>query len=188
MTKIVPKAIISEEAFVMMIAGAAEVYDKETYGLLIGKKRKKDYHIEYAVPHQSTLRYKDGVNITIKREKKLIDTINFFRGYRYIGEFHSHPDGPPRLSKQDKKDLRESGAGISIIVVIEDPEEYCPWEYDRKDKCIKGSVSDDFYIKIKAYKCDDNSERILKLRLECDFLKDLNKRIRKRYPSLFEDH
>jgi proteasome lid subunit RPN8/RPN11 len=186
MAKRVPKVIITEEAFVMMLAGAAEVYEKETYGLLVGKKWKKDFVVQYAVPHQSTRRYSYGVAITKKHEKKLVSAINFFKGYRYIGEFHSHPDSVCKLSKHDIKDMKESGSGISIVIAIEPIDEYKKWEYDRKDKCIKGSIDKDFYIVIKAYKCDDDSERILKLRLECEFINKLNKRVKRFYYSYFE--
>ncbi len=185
MTRRVPKVVISEEAFIMMLAGAAEVYDKETYGFLIGRKRKKDFYIQYAVPHQSTRRYDYGVAVTKKHEKKLINTINFFKGYRYIGEFHSHPDSYCKLSKHDIKDMRESGSGISVVVAIEESDKYRQWAYDRKDKCLKGSIDEEFFIEIKAYKCDDDSERMLKLRLDCEFIKKLNKRVKRSYPSFF---
>lgn len=180
------KVIISEEAFVMMVASAAEVYDKETYGLLLGRRRKKDFYIQYAVPHQSAVRYNYGVAITKKHEKKLIQSINFLKGYRYIGEFHSHPDSVCKLSKHDIKDMRESGQGISIVISIEETEKYRKWKYDRKDKCLSGSIDDSYLVMIKAYKCDDDSKRVLKLRLECEFVKKLNKRIKYMYPALVE--
>jgi proteasome lid subunit RPN8/RPN11 len=182
-----PKAIIKEEAFVMMIAGAAEVYDKETYGLLLGKKRKKDFVLEYAVPHQSSLRYSYGVNIAKKHEKKLIRAINFMKGYRYVGEFHSHPDSFCKLTKEDIHDMRESGRGISVVISIEPADRYRKWQYDRKDKKISGTVDDSYYIEMKAYKChDDGGKRIVKLRLECEFIDKLNKRTLRHFPSLIE--
>jgi proteasome lid subunit RPN8/RPN11 len=184
---IAPKVIIGEEAFVMMLAGATEVYDKETYGLLIGKKRKKDYHVQYAVPHQSSRRYSYGVAITHKHEKKLIQAINFLKGYKYLGEFHSHPDSFCKLSKHDIKDMRESGRGVSVVLAIEPADRYRKWEYDRKDKRLHGTIDDSFYVEIKAYKCHhDGGRRIVKLRLECEFIKKLNKRTLRHFPSLIE--
>ncbi|MBU2561815.1 MAG: Mov34/MPN/PAD-1 family protein [Nanoarchaeota archaeon] len=181
------KVIISEEAFVMMLAGAAEVYDKETYGMLLGKKRKKDFYIEYAVPHQSTIRTKNDVSVTRKSEKRLIESINFLKGYRYIGEFHSHPKGPAKLSKHDMNDIRESGTGISILVSIEETDHYEPWAYDKKDKRLSGAIDDNYLVSIKAYRCADTGIRILKLKLECEFIKKLNKRVKKTRPSFFEN-
>ncbi|MBW2964327.1 Mov34/MPN/PAD-1 family protein [Candidatus Woesearchaeota archaeon] len=181
------KVIISEEAFVMMIAGAAEVYDKETYGLLLGRRKKTDYYVQYAVAHQSSRRYTYGVQVTKKHEKKLFQTINFLKGYRYIGEFHSHPDAYCVLSKQDQKDMFAEGLGISLIVAIEKADGYRKWEYDNKDKCLKGTIDDTYFVEIKAYKCDDKGKkRIYKLRLECPFIKKLNKTVKRKYPVLLE--
>ncbi|MBN1544979.1 Mov34/MPN/PAD-1 family protein [Candidatus Woesearchaeota archaeon] len=180
------KIIISEEAFVMMLAGAAEVFDKETYGMLLGKKRKKDFYIEYAVPHQSTIRTKNDVSVTKRSEKRLIESINFLKGYRYIGEFHSHPHGPNKLSKYDINDIRESGAGISILVSMEETDHYKPWAYDRKDKSLSGTIDDNYLVSIKAYRCADTGIRIMKLRLECDFIKKLNKKVKKARPAFFD--
>ena len=186
MPRRITKVTFGEEAFVMMIAGAAEVYDKETYGLLLGRRRKNDYLIQYAIPHQTTRRYTFGVQITKKHEKKLIQAINFFKGYRYMGEFHSHPDEMCVLSKHDKKDMLESPIGISVIVRIEKHDKYQPWKYDKKDKCLYGTIDDTYYIEIKAYRRDDAGKRIRKLRLECPFIKTLNKRVKRVFPEWFE--
>ena len=78
------KAILSEEAFVGMVSAAAEVYDKETYGMLLGRKRKKDYAIQHAVAYQATRRKRYEVAVTKAAERRLIDTLNFFKGYRFI--------------------------------------------------------------------------------------------------------
>ncbi|HII71841.1 TPA: hypothetical protein HA265_03745 [Candidatus Woesearchaeota archaeon] len=186
MPRRITKVTIGEEAFIMMIAGAAEVYDKETYGLLIGRRRRNDYLVQYAVPHQTTRRYTYGVQITPKHEKKLLQTINFFKGYKYMGEFHSHPNDACILSKQDRKDMIESPLGVSIVIRIDRHDSYLKWKYDEKDKCLYGSIDDSYYIEVKAYRRDDTGKRIRKLRLNCPFIKKLNNRVKRVYPGFFE--
>jgi len=179
------KVIIHEEAFVMMLTAAAEVYDKETYGYLLGHKKKKNYVIQYAVPHQTTIRKTHEVSTSTKAEKKLIDSINFLKGYNYIGEFHSHPDGTCALSNQDIKDMQQSGAGVSVLVALNTTETYLPWNYNIKTKSLTGSIDETYHVEIKAYICKHPSKKIDKLRIQCDFIKKLNKAVKRRFPSLF---
>lgn len=179
------KVIISEDVLVTMVCAAAETYNKETYGYLLGRKVKTDYYLQFALPHQDSFRSCVGVKIFEDSEKRLINTINFLKGYKFIGEFHSHPNGPSSLSKADKDDMIDNGGGISVLVSIEKAKRYQPWKYSTKDRCISGTVEEEFLIKIKAY-VKKEKRQIRKLRIQCDFIKKLNKRIKKDRPSFFE--
>lgn len=180
------KAVISKDAFIVMVSAAAEVYEKETYGMLFGRKYKKNFLVDYAYPHQSSIRDKEGLYISVRSEQRLLNTLNFFNGYRYIGEFHSHSEGACSFSKHDIIDLKEGGAGVSFLVSIEKTIKYKKWEYVPKDKRIQGTINKKFLVMIKAYYCDKPGARVRKLKLECDFLKILNKRVKKNNPEWFK--
>lgn len=173
------KVIISEDAFVIMLAAAVEVYTKEAYGLLLGSKVRKDFRIDYAVPYQSAIRKTGEVSVDEDAEQRLIAAINHLKGYHYMGEFHSHPGGRKGLSKYDKKDLRKYGARMSVLVWIGKAGKYKPWRYDIKDKSLSGTLDHTYKIMVKAYRCEHDDRRIQKLRIQCDFVRKLNKRAKK---------
>lgn len=179
------KVVIKENAFLMMVSSAAEVFHQECYGMLVGRRYKKDYVVDLAIPHQSTDRSSWGVAVDDDAEHRLIRTMNFLKGYQYIGEYHSHPKGGCGLSEYDIADLRESGAGISMLVVIEKAKRYKPWKYVASDKCLTGTIGNFFKITIKGYVCNHPSKRILKLPLRCEYLKKLNQKVKKRQKGYF---
>ncbi|MBW2968116.1 hypothetical protein KY362_06540 [Candidatus Woesearchaeota archaeon] len=180
-----PKVIIREEALVMIASSAVEVYNKETYGLLLGRRHKRDYVLQYAVPYQAALRYVYGVNVVAKREKALINSMNFFKGCKYMGEYHSHPESYCILTKDDIKGMKAEAVGISLVIAIDKTDIRRPWKYDKRQKNITGTIDDDYIVEIKAYWFNEKRNRVIKLRLECDYIKKLNKRMKKYHPELF---
>lgn len=74
----------------VIIAAAAEVFPQETIGFLIG-----DRQIESAIPVQLAERFEDGVRLTRKATARMMDVL----GDSIIGDFHSHPNSPPSLSR-----------------------------------------------------------------------------------------
>jgi len=167
---------LSEDAFTMFVAAAAEVYPNETFGCFLGYKRKHILHIKYAIPYQATRRRKNEVSVVMKAEKRLLETMFFLKGYKLVGEFHSHPEGATALSKHDIKDMRESGDCISGLIMIQEWDEYSKWEYKKDDKCLQGCIDDKYFIMIKFYQSLHGQKKITKLKIKADFIKKLNKR------------
>jgi len=173
------KAMLSEEAFVAMLASCAEVYDKEAYGMLLGRKSRNMIYIENAVPFQSCRRTSIGVVVVQKAEKRLLSAMNFLTGYRYIGDYHSHSNFVCGLSQCDIDDLIEFGEGLSILVAMKESKRHIPWQYDEAQKCIKGSIDKMYYIVLKIYWHEHGTRKVNKLPIGCGFLAALNRRVRK---------
>ena len=106
-TKAKRNATIAEQAFIGMVTNAIEVYKKETFGLLIGKKHKKHYHITDTIAFQTAKRDYEWVNIKGHRIKRINHALSHLTENQVIGDFHSHPEGPHKLSGADKEDLLE---------------------------------------------------------------------------------
>lgn len=169
------KAVIHESAFVVLVAAALEVHDKETLGLLIGSQHKNKLLIKNALVYQKAKRTKWEVNLWEKFETKSRYTINELTGNKIIGDFHSHPDGPLALSKHDKIDMIEGGERIALLISVEEVEERIPWYFDKKDKALWGTIHDESLIGIKLYHRVPGSKVITKLKIECPYTKRLNK-------------
>ena len=53
--------IVRNEAFVNMLVSSLEVYKKEAYGVLLGKRAGGDYIVRQAFTYQSARRHYDWV-------------------------------------------------------------------------------------------------------------------------------
>jgi len=170
-----PKVIIDGPAFLGMILSSIEVFEYETYGILIGTKHRKNYVVKYAVPLQTTNRRKYEVSICHKRAAAVRRSIKGISPYHYIGEFHSHPYGAARLSEHDKKDMEQCGELISLLVIVEPAKKHEKWRYDQKDKAFCGSVDDEFLVRVKGYLYDHVKKKIRKVHLKCPYISRLNR-------------
>lgn len=171
--------VIEEPAFISMVAAAIEVYNKETCGVLLGKKRKQSYIVKHTVTYQIAERKKSAVTLDSEYEER-VNRANYLLGsHRPIGDYHSHIDGPMHLSKCDKKDLQSSGEGLSLLLVIKKTKKQRRWGYDSKNRRLVGSVGDEFSVSIMAYYYDHIRRRIFKIPLRCTYMKKLNKRLKR---------
>ena len=175
------KVVINEQAFVAMVAAAIEVYEKETYGLLLGTFNKKEYHVKNAIVYQTSTRKVSEVSIWPVREEKVIDAINFLTGYSLLGDFHSHGDYPKYLSDYDKEDMKDSGERLTMLLIVEKSKRVRKWKHDKKDKSVHGSINGRYYVTLKAYEYDAHKNKIQKLPIICKYMKKLNEIIVKKF-------
>ncbi|MEM1535460.1 MAG: Mov34/MPN/PAD-1 family protein [Candidatus Pacearchaeota archaeon] len=103
------EVILSKVALDEMIISATEVYKKEVYGLLFGRRENfgRKVIIHHAISSQKANRkYKE----VIANDKRIAELAREL-ALKVVGDYHSHTDfkGPAlnELSEQDKKDLIE---------------------------------------------------------------------------------
>ncbi len=92
-----------------MTVAAAEVYPKETVGILIGLQGRKKMWVEYAVPMQTAERHEESVRWKTRFEDRIKSFMMGSTGLEVVGKFHSHPyperpalfKGMNRLSRAD---------------------------------------------------------------------------------------
>ncbi|MBI4182335.1 MAG: Mov34/MPN/PAD-1 family protein [Candidatus Aenigmarchaeota archaeon] len=93
-----------------LIPSAVEEYHKEVSGYLIGRGRAGKLTILSAYPLLADSRKPTSVahgNLSaVGRVQGVMDTLHL----SLVGGFHSHPDGPNRLSKSDLEFIREAMA------------------------------------------------------------------------------
>jgi proteasome lid subunit RPN8/RPN11 len=171
------KVIIEDAAFIGILTTVFEVYDNEAYGILIGYKRKKHYVVTRAIPYQTATRYKDGIDVVVKREKLLANVINLLTKRGIIGDFHSHTRYNFCLSDTDINDMIASGEGIYLLSKVDKTDKRKKWVFDKREKVLKGSIWDEFFVQIKVFEHKHGSKRMKKLNLECPYIKVLNKRL-----------
>ena len=87
------KVKIGRNAFAIILANCIEVYKKEAFGLLVGKKSGGDIYVSNAVPCQAIRSRFDEVELIGNRAERLEDALTNILGSstKVIGDYHSHP-------------------------------------------------------------------------------------------------
>jgi proteasome lid subunit RPN8/RPN11 len=124
------KIHISEQAFLAVIFAAAEVYRRESYGLLFGYALPGKIVVEGALPYQTAERRFSEVSL-FERENKVIQSlIARFPKHEYLGEFHSHADyrGREAQAALTPEDLDSMAPGeIALVVAVNPRLRKRPW-------------------------------------------------------------
>jgi len=83
---------ITSTALASMVAYALEVYKCETFGLLLGTRKGKNFFVDTAIAHQTAARNTTGV-CPSSRLFTLGRVIANCAAKDIVGDYHSHPDG-----------------------------------------------------------------------------------------------
>ncbi|MFH0978430.1 MAG: hypothetical protein V1837_03955 [Candidatus Woesearchaeota archaeon] len=167
--------VIEEGALLGILTSAVEVYDKETCGILIGRRKGNSYVIKYAITHQTAERKKKEITVDDKYEKRINRTNCLISKYSRVGDYHSHIGKLDGLTDCDKKSLKIDGEGVSLLILIKKARKERKWQYKAQEKKISGSIGSDYTISIKAYYYDHIKKRIHKISLKCPYINTLNR-------------
>lgn len=188
------RVILKKEALISIVISSIEVYRKETFGILIGEKVDNDFIVNYAINFQSAERHYEYVDISKLREKRISEAIRYLVGRKYLGDFHSHTDGVVKLSRTDKRDIKDVGVEISILVTLRKAKGHQNWKYNAKDKFISGTIADKYLLKMIAYRFNNKTGKIYRLPIRCPYIKEINEinklyeEIRKKIKKLKKEH
>jgi hypothetical protein len=118
------EVFLAPTAFLSMTVASAEVYSRETIGILVGLRAGAKVWVEYAVPIQTANRGPESVQWKTHIERRIQRFMTGSTGLEIVGRFHSHPwpernalfKGMNRMSPADLKswDPRE----IEVIVGV----------------------------------------------------------------------
>ena len=163
------RVYLSETAFIDLLLSAAEVYKRESLGILLGYKPEGRFIIEHAFSFQTARRKHKGVTFQHKNHKKIEPILEKFDRLQIIGDFHSHTQfgvtkGLPIPSDEDIKEMKDGQ--VYLIVAINNNEKTLNWGENR-DGTISGSVGE-FFFKIAAYFLGGASG-IKRARIHCPF-------------------
>ncbi|MBI2675321.1 MAG: Mov34/MPN/PAD-1 family protein [Candidatus Aenigmarchaeota archaeon] len=170
---------LSERALIDIATACTEVYKKEAIGLLIGVKHKKHYMVRDAINFQSAIRGYEYVNVPSIRINRVNYVLSRLTDLRVVGDFHSHPDFPSRLSPTDKKDVKKGGLALTILVVLNRIKRKAHgWK--AKDKGIVGDIGNRYHMKIMAFEYDRKLEKFNKIKIVCPSLRKINRQLREK--------
>jgi len=163
------RVYLSENAFLDLLLGSAEVYKRECLGFLLGYKLEDRFIIEHAFSFQTASRKPKGVVSHDKSHKKIEPILARFDRLQIIGDFHSHTQfgmtkGLPFPSEEDVKGMTPEH--IYLIVAINNNRKTMYWAENR-DTTISGSVGD-YFFKISAYFIKSSSS-VRKAKIHCPF-------------------
>lgn len=162
-----PRVFVKYPGLLSMIVSSVEVYKKETFGILLGKKRGKDFFVNYAVNFQSASRHYDYVSIDALRENRIANTVRYVTNEKYIGDFHSHSGNFEKPSKHDLKDMVSQGSGrVFILVVVKNAKRPHKWLYNSREKSISGSLGKKFFVKLFAFHVRKKDSKVEKLSIK----------------------
>lgn len=166
-----PSLWLSKPAFISLVTSGIEVYKKESFGLLFGSRRNGNYFVKYAVNIQSAKRHYDSITIDKSRIRRINDTASGIMKHKFIGDFHSHADGPAKLSKTDVKELREMGPKTVSVLVVVHRKKGEKWKHDA-DRSICGPVGK-YFVRIIAFEIRHG--KLEKLKIRCPYLWNVNR-------------
>jgi len=171
----VGKVILRNQAFVNMLASTLEVYKKESYGILMGRRQGSDYVVRQAFSYQSAKRHYDWVTVDPRRRNRIDALLQTIMRYRFLGDYHSHIDWPDHLSEADKKEMREQAIPLSLLILVKDTNRRRKWRFLESDQSLTGTVADRYFVKLYAFEYDPDARRIRKLRVRCNYIHRLNR-------------
>jgi proteasome lid subunit RPN8/RPN11 len=171
----VGKVILRNSAFVNMLASTLEVYKKESYGILMGRRQGNDYVVRQAFSYQSATRHYDWVTVEPRRRNRVDALLQTIMHYRFLGDYHSHIDWPDHLSEADKKEMREQSIPLSMLILVKDTNRRRKWRFLESDRSLTGTVADRYFVKLYAFEYDPDRNRIQKLRVKCSYIHRLNR-------------
>jgi len=133
---------ISEQAFLAIVFAAAEVYRRESYGLLFGYALPGKTIVEGALPYQTAERRFSEVSLFERQNKVIQSLIARFPKHEYLGEFHSHADfrGREAQAALTPEDLDSMTPGeIAIVVAVNPRLRKRPWSTNA-DGSLSGTL------------------------------------------------
>lgn len=164
------QVVIRNPALINMLVSSIEVYKKDALGILLGIKKGKTYYIRYAINFQKVKRSYESIEIDDRTQKRINSLLNNVSKYSLVGDFHSHPGGPCKLSNTDKKDMKETATDVSVLVVVEKGKKPKQWKYSNKQ--LQGSV-DGYFVTFQAY--EHSNGKINKIPVKAPYVKNLNR-------------
>ncbi|MBI4018868.1 MAG: Mov34/MPN/PAD-1 family protein [Candidatus Aenigmarchaeota archaeon] len=173
------KVVLGKPAAISIILSAVEVYKKETYGILLGERNGQTIKVNQALSFQSANRDYEYVSMETARENRINYILRYLSGFKVVGDFHSHPDFPEKLSKHDTEELRKAGEGtVSVLILIKKTSAGKKWRYDAAGKRIAGVLAGRYFIGITASIYNYKKKKAERIPLICRHLKEMNQRIR----------
>lgn len=169
---------LSQVAFTNFIASAVEVYPKEAYGLLFGRKRRETIFCNASIPLQTARRGLNLVRPSIKED--LVKKVSCLMGLRWLGVYHSHPKGTATPSDLDL----ESWTDYPVEVILSlnqrhgvsswkrNARQESRWRIDEDRFAIIGSLrktrKTGYEIEIRGFYKPDTESRYRPLKMSCE--------------------
>ncbi len=169
MDKAAPEIFLSPTSFLSMAVSAAEVYPRETVGILIGLRGEAKLWVEYAVPVQTADRGRDSVSWKPSVEQSIKQFMTGSTGLEEVGIFHSHPfpqrkflwSGMNELSQDDLKSWNPKDIELVVGLVknggIGTSGDRLNWAHLSRGS-VQGSIGE-YAIRITAWYSPDYAKR-----------------------------
>jgi len=121
---------VSEQAFLAIVFAAAEVYRRESYGLLFGHALPGKVIVSGALAYQTAERRFSEVALFQRQNKIIQSLVARFPKHEYLGEFHSHADFRGReaqagLTPEDRDSM--APGEIALVVAVNPKRRRVPW-------------------------------------------------------------
>ena len=163
------KVKLSEGAFFAIVAAAGEMYKKECYGLLVGKRRGETIKVVAVAVSQKAKRTFSSIIYTEKYIKSFREIVHCLPKCELIGEFHSHPQFGKRrgYAVLSKADLSTCCEALQIVVSANDVKQQRKDFVVNSDGTISGIINH-ISMHIRAFYVED--ERPTRIPISCDLL------------------
>ena len=167
-------ATLSRQAFIDMVTNAVEVYKKESFGILLGVRHKKHYFVSDVIAYQTATNDYETVDVTSFRVNRINFALSHLTNQQVIGDYHSHPQGPDKLSATDVADLFKGTPSLTCLVSIYKSRRCEPWKRN-PDHSISGGIGGKFFVRISAFEVEHKKNQLRRLKIVCPYMKRINK-------------
>jgi|SRR3989344_3382146 len=166
---------LSKQAFVDLVVSAIEVYKKEAFGLLVGRHEKNRSFVTDIIPYQSAQRSYEWVNMTSQRINRINFAMKHLTHEQVIGDFHSHPQGPDKLSATDVSDLFHGKTVLTLLMSLYKKKSCEKWTNGDDDLALSGSIGGRYFVRMIPYEVDHKRGILRRIKISCPYVRQLNR-------------
>ena len=161
-----PNGIIS------MLIAVAEVYPKEAFGTVYGKRVGDRFLVKGVVPYQLVNRTRSSVELDDKHFAVMNRILCSLERYKQVGLWHSHPYGQSQKCNATPSQLdieTTDSESLEIIIALRPAKKKTRWHYSTWSKTLTGTF-DKYYVRIRAfYKPHENAQRLRRCEISTDY-------------------
>ena len=155
-----------------MLIAAAEVYPKEAFGTVYGKRVGNRFLVKGVIPYQIVNRTRNSVDIDDKHFAVMNRILCSLEKYKQVGLWHSHPyrQSQKCSAQPSRLDIETTEPeNIEIIIALRPLKKRTRWHYSPWTKTLTGTF-DKYYVRIRAfYKPHEDAERLRRCEISTSY-------------------
>ena len=146
------RVFLEHDAFVNLVLAATEAYRRETYGILLGARRRGMVYVQSAAAYQTARRKPLSVTVPGRRWRILRSVLRHVKRPTFLGEFHSHvgygaDHALAALSSDDVQNVADQE--IQLLMTVRPLRAARRWRHNA-DGSLSGTAGP-YFVRMRAF-------------------------------------